>query len=300
MSEDTPKTSSDEMSEESSLPVVTAETAEVISPEPSTSEEAPDEGAPKANAGPVKLPKWMDAEEMDEQTLQEYEEMFYLYADTMKDIREGEIIPGLVVAIEKGEVVVDVGFKSEGTIALAEFTEPDELEVGNEIEVFLENIEDQEGQLVISKQKADFMKVWDKIRDAHEDGSVVEGLILRRIKGGLVVDLFGVDAFLPGSQVALKQTPNLDQFINEKLPFKIIKLNKSRRNIVVSRRVVLEKEKEKLKEAIAEAEGNEVYFLARVRWNDTQTIATLREVEVFAQGNEGMVPAVLDGNKTLL
>jgi len=250
MSEDTPKTSPDEMSEESSLPVVTAETAEVISAEPSTSEEEPDEGTPKATAGPVKLPKWMDAEEWDEQALQEYEEMFYLYADTMKDIREGEIIPGRVVAIEKGEVVVDVGFKSEGTIALAEFTEPDELEVGSDIEVFLENIEDQEGQLVISKQKADFMKVWDKIRDAHEDGSVVEGLILRRIKGGLVVDLFGVDAFLPGSQVALKQTPNLDQFINEKLPFKIIKLNKSRRNIVVSRRVVLEKEKEKLKEEI--------------------------------------------------
>jgi small subunit ribosomal protein S1 len=252
MSEETPESRSEEVSEEASLPVETAETAEVISAEPSTSdsEGESETSEPKKSGAPFKLPKWVDEEEMDETSLNEFEEMFYLYAETMKDIAEGEIIPGRVVAIENGEVVVDVGFKSEGTIALSEFTEPDDLEVGSNIEVFLENIEDQEGQLVISKQKADFMKVWDRIKDAHEDGSVVEGQILRRIKGGLVVDLFGVDAFLPGSQVALKQTPNLDQFINEKLPFKIIKLNKSRRNIVVSRRVVLEEEKEKLKDAI--------------------------------------------------
>ena len=199
---------------------------------------------------PYRLPKWVDEQDLNQQELEEYEQMFQMYDETLKDIVEGEIVPGQVIAIENGEVIIDVGFKSEGAISLSEFTDPDELEIGQDIEVFLEDMEAQEGQLVLSKQKADFMKVWDKIKDAHEEGAVVEGQILRRIKGGLVVDLFGVDAFLPGSQVALKQTPNLDQFIGEKLPFKIIKLNKSRRNIVVSRRVVLEVEKEKQKQAI--------------------------------------------------
>ena len=272
MPEDTPKASEVEETEESSSPVETAEAAKEVSAEPSEPEpeaevaaESPDEpetavatetakptaetepGPPKR---PFRLPKWVDEQDLNQEELEEYEQMFQMYDETLKDIVEGEIVTGHVLAIENGEVIIDVGFKSEGAVSLSEFTDPDEIEVGQEIEVFLEDIEAQEGQLILSKQKADFMKVWDKIKDAHEEGAVVEGQILRRIKGGLVVDLFGVDAFLPGSQVALKQTPNLDQFIGEKLPFKIIKLNKSRRNIVVSRRVVLEAEKEKQKQAI--------------------------------------------------
>jgi small subunit ribosomal protein S1 len=239
MSEETQETST-EKPEKSSLPVNTAETAD------QSSAESPERGG----KAPLTLPKWMDAHEMDDQSLQDYAQMIELYDETMKTITEGEIVTGRIVAIEGGDVIVDVGFKSEGAIPLSEFTEPEQIQVGDHIDVFLESIEDQEGQLVISKQKADFMKVWDNIRDAYENGTVVEGQILRRIKGGLVVDLFGVDAFLPGSQVALKQTPNLDQFIGQNLVFKIIKLNKSRRNIVVSRRVVLEEEKDRQKKSI--------------------------------------------------
>ncbi len=280
MSEDTPKTSQVEETESSSSPAESAEAAKEVSAESSTpatgaaaeaevdvepesavatAAEPADPAEPAEPAvetetaspkRPYRLPKWVDAQDLSQQELDEYEQMFQMYDETLKDIVEGEIVSGHVIAIENGEVIVDVGFKSEGAIPLSEFTDPDEIEVGQDIEVFLEDMEAQEGQLVLSKQKADFMKVWDKIKDANEEGAVVEGQILRRIKGGLVVDLFGVDAFLPGSQVALKQTPNLDQFIGEKLPFKIIKLNKSRRNIVVSRRVVLEVEKEKQKQAI--------------------------------------------------
>ena len=269
MPEDTPKTTEVEETEESSSPAQSAEAAKEVSTEPPVPESEADAAAespaesetavatetavetePVPPKRPFRLPKWVDEQDLNQQELEEYEQMFQMYDETLKDIVEGEIVPGHVIAVENGEVIIDVGFKSEGAISLSEFTDPDELEVGQNIEVFLEDIEAQEGQVVLSKQKADFMKVWDKIKDAHEEGAVVEGQILRRIKGGLVVDLFGVDAFLPGSQVALKQTPNLDQFIGEKLPFKIIKLNKSRRNIVVSRRVVLEVEKERQKQAI--------------------------------------------------
>ncbi len=278
MSEDSPKTTEVEETEASSSPAELAEAAKEVSaesPAPDSEQDAPAEPSaesetavatetavasetaeataetePASPKRPYRLPKWVDEQDLNQQELEEYEQMFQMYDETLKDIVEGEIVPGQVIAIENGEVIIDVGFKSEGAISLSEFTDPDELEIGQDIEVFLEDMEAQEGQLVLSKQKADFMKVWDKIKDAHEEGAVVEGQILRRIKGGLVVDLFGVDAFLPGSQVALKQTPNLDQFIGEKLPFKIIKLNKSRRNIVVSRRVVLEAEKEKQKQAI--------------------------------------------------
>ena len=175
-----------------------------------------------------------------------------MYNETLQDIREGEIIKGRVLDITREDVIVDVGFKSEGIIPLNEFTEPINIKVGDQIEVYLESVEDQNGQLILSKQKADFMRVWDRIREAHDAGELVEGRLMRRIKGGIVVDLFGVDAFLPGSQIALRQVPDFDELINQTLQLKIIKLNKSRRNIVVSRRVVLETEREKMREKLLE------------------------------------------------
>jgi len=188
--------------------------------------------------------------EEEEYSDSEYAEMLQAYEETMRDIREGEIVRGKVIQVAETDILVDVGFKSEGVIPITEFGEPLNVKVGDEIEVYLENIENQDGQLVLSKQKADFMRVWDKIKVAYDGGDVVEGRLLRRIKGGMVVDLFGVDAFLPGSQVALRPVPDLDQLIGELFPFKIIKLNKMRRNIVVSRRVVLEEERGKAKAQI--------------------------------------------------
>jgi len=177
----------------------------------------------------------------------EYQQMIEMYESTLKSIKEGEIVTGTILDVTRDDVIVDVGFKSEGIIPIDEFPKPVNITVGDEIDVYLEQIEDSNGQLILSKQKADFMRVWDKIRDIFDSGQTVEGRVVRRIKGGLVVDVLGVDAFLPGSQVALRQVPDFDALINKGLDVKIIKINKNRRNIVVSRRVVLEEEREEMR-----------------------------------------------------
>ena len=189
----------------------------------------------------------LEKPEYDEDQVNEF---MALYEESISGIKEGQIVKGTVAATGPSEVMVDIGFKSEGAVSIKEFSDPEAIEIGQEIEVFLENVEDQEGQVVLSKQKADFMRVWDSIKEAHDTGNTVEGRLMRRIKGGIVVDLFGVEAFLPGSQIDIRQVKNFDQFIGQQFPFKIIKLNKARRNIVVSRRAVLEEERSKMREEI--------------------------------------------------
>ncbi|MBU0982380.1 MAG: 30S ribosomal protein S1 [candidate division Zixibacteria bacterium] len=189
----------------------------------------------------------------------EYDAMVEMYDSTIRSIKEGEIVRGTVMGVNPDDVIVDVGFKSEGLISIGEFQMPLNIKVGDEIDVYLEQIEDSHGQLMLSKQKADFMRVWDKIREAHDAGETVDGRVTRRIKGGVVVDIMGVDAFLPGSQISLRQVPDFDALINQMMDVKIIKLNKSRRNIVVSRRVVLEEEREKMRTTLlAEIEVGQV------------------------------------------
>jgi small subunit ribosomal protein S1 len=185
--------------------------------------------------------------EDDEYTLDEYEAMLAMYEDTLKEIEEGEIVRARVIRVTDQAVILDVGFKSEGSVPKDEFSDPDELKQGDEVEVFLERLEDDEGRVVLSKKKADFLRVWDKIKKAHEEDDEVPGILKRKIKGGVTVDLMGVEAFLPGSQIALRRVPNVDDLIGNKYSFKIIKLNKRRRNIVVSRRVILEEERENKK-----------------------------------------------------
>ncbi len=186
--------------------------------------------------------------EENEYTLDEYEEMLAMYEETLSEIEEGEIVTATVLRLTENTVVLDVGFKSEGSVTKDEFTDPDELQPGDEVEVFLEELEDDEGRVVLSKKKADFLRVWDKIKKAYEDDNEVPGILKRKIKGGVTVDLMGVEAFLPGSQIALRRVPNVEELIGNRYSFKIIKLNKRRRNIVVSRRVILEEEREKKKE----------------------------------------------------
>ncbi|GJM45279.1 MAG: 30S ribosomal protein S1 [Gemmatimonadota bacterium] len=170
-------------------------------------------------------------------------ELLGLYEETLGDLNEGQIVKGKILSVADKDVLVDIGFKSEGIIALNEFSDPSEVVPGAEVEVYLERMENNDGLVVLSKQRADFLRVWNNIKDAYDEEAVVEGRLVRRIKGGVVVDLFGVDAFLPGSQVALRRVPNLDDLIGQTLEFRVIKLNKRRRNIVVSRRVVLEEER---------------------------------------------------------
>src|ERR1041385_1251175 len=172
---------------------------------------------------------------------EEYERMLSMYEGTMASIAEGEIVKSKVLRVTENAVILDVGFKSEGSVPLDEFKEPPK--EGDEVEVFLEHLEDQEGAVVLSKKKADFMRVWEKIRIAYESDQPVEGTLMKKIKGGVVVNVMGVDAFLPGSQIALRRVPNIDELLGQSYEFKIIKLNKRRRNIVVSRRVILETER---------------------------------------------------------
>jgi small subunit ribosomal protein S1 len=196
--------------------------------------------------------KFPSVEELEapEYNEEQFNEMMALYDETLAEIDEGQIVSGVVLAIEDREVLVDVGFKSEGSIPVDEFGGPENVTIGESVDVFLESIENQDGQIVLSKSKADFMKVWHKIKHAYDSGEVVIGRPSKRIKGGLMVDLMGVSAFLPGSQVALRQVRDFDQYINTDIRLRIIKINKNRRNIVISRRMVLEEERARMREEV--------------------------------------------------
>jgi len=203
--------------------------------------------APRAPQTP-RLP--FNADDEDDLSPELRAEMFGQYEESLRSIGEGEIVRGTVLSIDEKDVLVDVGFKSEGIISLAEFPDPGSIKVGDIIEVFLEKMENQDGLVVLSKQRADFVRVWDRVKEAHDREQVVDGKLVRKIKGGVVVDLYGVEAFLPGSQIALRQVQNVDAMLGQTVQVKIIKLNKRRRNIVVSRRAVLEAERDRMKATI--------------------------------------------------
>ena len=178
----------------------------------------------------------------------EFESLLEQFSGGFPAFKEGEIVKATVLNVTEASVILEFGFKSEGSVALDEFKDaPVE---GDEVEVLLESLEDDDGVVVLSKKKADFLRVWEKIREAHEADRSVKGTLVRKIKGGVTVDIMGVDAFLPGSQIALRRVPNIEDLIGEVYKFKIIKLNKRRRNIVVSRRVILEAERETKRETL--------------------------------------------------
>ncbi|NNF27353.1 MAG: 30S ribosomal protein S1 [Gemmatimonadetes bacterium] len=183
-------------------------------------------------------------EEMDISRV-DFEDMLSQHQTASGDIREGEIVKARILSISDNAVILEFGFKSEGAVSRDEFKDADDIEPGQEVEVLLESLEDDDGIVVLSKKKADFLRVWELIKEAYENDRPVEGALTRKIKGGVTVDIMGVDAFLPGSQIALRRVPNIEDLIGETYDFKIIKLNKRRRNIVVSRRVILEGERQK-------------------------------------------------------
>ncbi|MCP5039656.1 MAG: 30S ribosomal protein S1 [bacterium] len=172
-----------------------------------------------------------------------------LFSQGPKSPKEGEVAQGTVLSIDDEYVQVDIGFKSEGLVAAWEFMDDDgtvQVKVGDIVDVLVEDAEDEEGRIVLSKEKAERLKIWDEISHAHDDDRSVEGTIIARVKGGLSVDI-GVKAFLPGSQVDLRPVRNLEGLIGQRSEFKIIKFNKRRGNIVLSRRALLETERKKLR-----------------------------------------------------
>jgi small subunit ribosomal protein S1 len=186
-----------------------------------------------------------DREHFPEDNLS-FAEMEKLYDQSFQTIQEGEVARGTIVALEKDFVIVDIGYKSEGRIAVSEFKDPEgniKAEVGQEVEVLLERSEDEDGAITLSMERAAKIKVWDEISRVFNDDGIINGGITGRVKGGMSVDI-GVPAFLPGSQVDLRPVRNLDSLIGQVHPFKILKFNRKRANIVLSRRAILEKERE--------------------------------------------------------
>ena len=173
-----------------------------------------------------------------------------LFEKSVRQIKEGEVVRGRVLSVDEDNVQIDVGFKSEGLVPTWEFMDDDGtllVRAGDEVDVLVEEAEDAHGRIVLSKEKADRLLIWEEISRAYKADQPVEGIIIARVKGGLAVDI-GVKAFLPGSQVDLRPVRNLESVVNQKLKFKIIKFNKRRGNIVLSRRALLETERKKLRE----------------------------------------------------
>ncbi len=197
---------------------------------------------------------YQSVEELDqlekEYSDEEYEELARLYEDTLVDFKPGQVVAGKILSIGDKEISVDIGFKSEGSIPIEEFDNPEELKVGDNVEVLIDEIEDSEGYLVLSKKKADFMRTWEQIVNSYENDEILRGQCVRRIKGGMVVDLGGVDAFLPGSQIDVRPIRDFDALIGKEMDFKIVKVNHLRKNIVVSHRVLVEEEMKGLREKI--------------------------------------------------
>src|SRR6187397_1950491 len=190
-------------------------------------------------AGPAFKP--MHHEDMDPQ---EFAAMLDIYDDSFRNMAEGEVVKGTVLKVTDTAVVVDVGYKSEGLIPIHEFLDENghvTVQGGDVVDVLLERTEDREGHIVLSREKAEKMKIWDEVEKAYADRKVVIGRVIERIKGGLAVDI-GVRAFLPGSQIDVRPVRNLDALKGQELRMRVIKVNKKRGNIVLSRKALLEEE----------------------------------------------------------
>ena len=181
------------------------------------------------------------------------------YDKTFSKVVENEVVTGEVTAINKREVIVSIGGKSEGVISAPEFRYNPDLKVGDKVEVYVESAEDKKGQLIISHKKARALKSWDRVNEAYNSGEVVKGFVKTRTKGGMIVDVFGIEAFLPGSQIDIKPIRDYDVYVNQTIDFKIIKINQEFRNVVVSHKALLEAEQEqKRAELIGKLEKGQV------------------------------------------
>ena len=181
------------------------------------------------------------------------------YGATLSKVVENEVVEGEVTAVNKREVVVTIGGKSEGVIPVSEFRYDPDIKVGDKVEVYVESAEDKKGQLVLSHRKARTLKSWDRVNDAFENDEIVKGFVKTRTKGGMIVDVFGIEAFLPGSQIDIKPIRDYDQFVGQNIDCKIVKINQEFRNVVVSHKALLEAEQEaKRAELISKLEKGQV------------------------------------------
>ena len=178
------------------------------------------------------------------------EEIEKAYSDSMSNIAVGETVEGTVTEINKREVIVNIGYKSEGVIPATEFRYDADLKVGDKVEVYVESVEDKGGQLLLSHKKARQLKSWDRVNQAMENDEIIKGYVKCRTKGGMIVDVFGIEAFLPGSQIDVKPIRDYDVYVDKTMEFKVVKINQEYRNVVVSHKALIEAELEAQKQVI--------------------------------------------------
>ncbi len=202
------------------------------------------------NVQPLSDFDWEAFEEGSAQTSQSREEQEAAYERSLNNVNDHEVVEGTVIAINKREVVVNIGYKSDGIIPVSEFRYNPELAVGDKVEVYIENQEDKKGQLILSHKKARATKSWERVNAALENEEIIKGYIKCRTKGGMIVDVFGIEAFLPGSQIDVKPIRDYDVFVGKTMEFKVVKINQEYRNVVVSHKALIEAELEQQKKEI--------------------------------------------------
>ena len=178
------------------------------------------------------------------------EELDKAYDETLNKVADHQVVEGTVISVDKKEVVVNIGYKSDGIIPASEFRYNPDLKIGDKVEVYVESAEDKKGQLILSHKKARLSKSWDKVNEALEADAIIQGFIKCRTKGGMIVDVFGIEAFLPGSQIDVHPIRDYDQFVGKTMEFKVVKINQEFRNVVVSHKALIEQELEAQKKEI--------------------------------------------------
>ncbi len=211
------------------------------------------EKKPKKSAGPDEDFDWDDLGSKsfgEDYSDEERKRMEDLIEGTLRTVNEKEVVEGLVVGISDRDVILNIGFKSDGLVPLNEFRDLTDLKIGDKVEVYLEEQENSQGQLVLSRRKAKVVQAWENIKASFEDDKIIDGFVKRRTKGGLIIDIFGVEAFLPGSQIDVKPIRDFDVFVSKKMEVKVIKINYANDNVVVSHKILIEKDLEKQKAEI--------------------------------------------------
>ena len=202
------------------------------------------------NVQPIEDFNWEDYENGSAATSVSKEDQEKAYDSTLNKVNDREVVDGTVIAMNKREVVVNIGYKSDGIIPLSEFRYNPELKVGDTVEVYIENQEDKKGQLILSHKKARATRSWDRVNAALEKEEIIKGYIKCRTKGGMIVDVFGIEAFLPGSQIDVKPIRDYDVFVGKTMEFKVVKINQEFKNVVVSHKALIEAELEQQKKEI--------------------------------------------------
>ena len=202
------------------------------------------------NVQPIEDFNWEDYENGSAATSVSKEDQEKAYDSTLNKVNDREVVDGTVIAMNKREVVVNIGYKSDGIIPLSEFRYNPELKVGDTVEVYIENQEDKKGQLILSHKKARATRSWDRVNAALENEEIIKGYIKCRTKGGMIVDVFGIEAFLPGSQIDVKPIRDYDVFVGKTMEFKVVKINQEFKNVVVSHKALIEAELEQQKKEI--------------------------------------------------